>query len=189
MELVRRAQAHPPASAGAEAVCELYNRYHNRIFRYLWSRLSDRQQAEDLTGEVFIHMLHGLPRYRPTEAVFGAWLFRIARNLLYDQYRKVGNRQEISLDQVQHMGSQAGDPAEGVEERLFIERVKGGLHALQPAHQEVIILRFLAGLSLQEVADILGKTVGAVKIIQHRGLNDLRSILGSEASEAEHASG
>jgi RNA polymerase sigma-70 factor (ECF subfamily) len=188
-DLVRRAQEGWSGGAthsalGADAVCELYDRYQPKIFRYLWSHLPDRQTAEDLTGEVFIRMVHSLPSYRLAEASFGAWLFRIARNLLFDHYRKEGHKQEISLDQVNELRSDQGDPAEFVEERLFVEKVRKGLQALQPAQQEVIVLRFMAGMPIKDVAAILGKTIGAVKIAQHRGLQELRDALGIEMSEA-----
>ncbi len=191
-ELVRRAQvgrsgkeAAGPAgrASGAAAICELYDRYQNQIFRYLWSRLPDRETAEDLAGEVFTRMVAGLPKYQAMQAPFPAWLYRIARNLLIDHYRKNGKQVEFSLEQVDHLGTDAGDPAGTIEGRLFVERVRVGLQGLHPSEQEVIVLRFFIGLSLQETASILGKTVGAVKIAQHRGLSELRTVLKREAVE------
>ena len=180
-ELVRRAQAGQ--APGQAAVCELYDRHQNRIFRYLWSRLSDRQTAEDLTGEVFLRMVTGLPKYQPAQAPFQAWLYRIARNLLVDYYRKDNRQGELSLEQVENLQAGAGDPAGAIEGRMFVETVRKGLQRLQPAEGEVIVLRFFLGLSLPETAAILGKSVGAVKIAQHRGLGELRAMFKAEAVE------
>jgi RNA polymerase sigma-70 factor (ECF subfamily) len=186
-ELVRRAQARlPNAAQGSGAVCELYDRYHLKIFRYFWSRLGDRQTAEDLTNEVFIRMIHGLPKYTSTETPFQAWLFRIAHNLAIDFYRKENSKPVLSLDQIDQLGDNTGDPANHIEGRLFLENIIGHIRGLQLPIQEVIILRFFIGLPIQEVAAILGKTVGAVKIAQHRGIQELRSILKGETGEEDH---
>jgi RNA polymerase sigma-70 factor (ECF subfamily) len=173
-------------SSGRDAVCELYDRYNKPIFRYLWARVSDRQLAEDLTGEVFARMVAALPRYRIAGGTFQAWLYRIAHNLLIDQYRKERGKNEISLDDVEYIGMAADDPEQATEQVLFIERVMTGLKKLDSNQQEILILRFISGLSLQEVAATLGKTVGAVKIAQHRALKELRGLLNVEESEVNH---
>lgn len=171
-----------PAS-GREAVCELYDRYNKPIFRYLWARVSNRELAEDLTGEVFARMVAGLPRYRIAGGTFQAWLYRIAHNLLVDQYRKERGKNEISLEDVEFIGMPGDDPEQTTEQALFIERAMTGLKKLDSTQQEILILRFISGLSLQEVATTLGKTVGAVKIAQHRALKELRGLLEVEESE------
>lgn len=183
-ELVKRAQTTPLGIAsGAEAIGELYDRYNEQVFRYVWARVYDRNSAEDLTGEVFTRMVANLPKYRPTSSPFLAWLYRIAHNLVIDHYRKEENKRELPLDQVDQLVADKDNPTETTEERQFFEQVKHALMELNPTRQEVIILRFLVGLSLQEVAATLGKTVGAVKVAQHRGLKELREVLQQEASE------
>ncbi len=183
-ELVRRAQSKRLGwESGAEAMGELYNRYHERIFRYVWSRVYDRQLAEDLTGEVFYRMVTNLAKYRWMEIPFQAWLYRIAHNLMVDYFRKAGNKRELPIELVDYSGGGVDGPAQTVEKRLHIEQVLGALEDLKPIQQEVILLRFLMGLSLREVASILGKTVGAVKAVQHRGLMELRTVLEFELNE------
>lgn len=170
---------------GREAVCELYDRYNKPIFRYLWARVSDRQLAEDLTGEVFARMVAGLPRYKIAGGTFQAWLYRIAHNLLIDQYRKEHGKNEISLDDVEFIGMHTDDPEQITEQAIFIERAMVCLQKLDSNQQEILVLRFISGLSLQEVATTLGKTVGAVKIAQHRALKELRGLLKVGESEAK----
>jgi RNA polymerase sigma-70 factor (ECF subfamily) len=186
-ELVRRAQGRQ-GSSGAEAVGEIYDRYHERIFRYLWARVSEKQLAEDLTAEVFMRMITHLHQYRTPatlapEAPFQTWLYRIAHNLLVDHYRNKSRRQEQSLEQVEHLAEEHGDVAKIVEQRLRFEQVQTALQQISPEHQDVLILRFMIGLSLQEVAQVLGKTLAVVKITQHRGLEKLRVALGIGGSE------
>jgi len=183
-ELVKRAQIKPLGDAsGAEAIGELYDRYNEQVFRYVWARIYDRNSAEDLTGEVFVRMVANIPKYRPTSTPFLAWLYRIAHNLVIDYYRKEENKRELHLDQVDQLLVDTNNPADATEDKMFYNRLKNALSEINPTWQEVITLRFLMGMSLQEVAMTLGKSVGAVKVAQHRGLKELREVLQREASE------
>jgi RNA polymerase sigma-70 factor (ECF subfamily) len=159
------------------ALGELYDRHHLHIYRFILVRVGSQPEAEDLTGAVFMRMLDGLPSYRPRAGIpFRAWLFRIARNLLVDYFRRQGRRAEVSLDAA---GSQTapGSPEEAAEQGLALERLHGALAHLTEAQREVIVLRFMAGLSLDEVAGITGHSRSAVKALQHRGLAALREAL------------
>jgi RNA polymerase sigma-70 factor (ECF subfamily) len=140
-------------------------------------RVGEKQTAEDLTGEVFMRMLDALPRFRPGDVPFRAWLYRIARNLLVDHYRKVKSHPvEPLLDS--QAGIEAGeDPGSVVELKLSAERLQQALGRLDDGQREVVSLRFLAGLSLEETARALEKTEAAVKALQHRGLAALRRAL------------
>ena len=162
-ELVQRAQDGRSGTApGAEAVAELYNRYHERIFHYIWSRVADPPLAEDLTGDVFVRMVTNLPRYRPTTAPFQAWLFRIARNLVIDHARKAGTRNEIPLkDHADHLRDDGKSLTRIVDRNMSIEQVQNAIQELNPLRQDVVGLRFIVGLSLKDVASLLGKTVGS----------------------------
>jgi RNA polymerase sigma-70 factor (ECF subfamily) len=160
-----------------EAVGELYDRHHTRIFRYLWSRLRDPHVAEDLTGEVFARMVKDLPGYRPRGIPFQAWLYRIAHNLAVDHQRVQGRHPLVSLDDAEDVRAEGQDPAAKVERQLTVERVESALEALDPIQRDVVVLRFLVGLSLREVAAALTKSVAAVKSLQHRGLVALRVAL------------
>ena len=176
-ELIRKAQNnHHESSHSQEAVSELYDRHHGRIFRYLLVRMNDVHQAEDLTGEVFIRMLNALSDYEERAIPFEAWLYRIARNLLIDNYRKENVKQIIPIDDIVNYPS--GDDLDAkIDEKWSLEAIRLALNEIEPSQREVIELRFLVGLPMQEVALILEKTVAAVKALQHRGLNNLRTVI------------
>jgi len=171
-DLVKSAQG-----GDVSAVGELYDRHHESIFRYVLVRVQDRALAEDLTGEVFARMVASLPSYHLRGSPFRAWLYRIAHSRVVDHYRQQRRRPSVSLDYAQSLSDPEGNPAATVDLKLTLERVQGALAGLEPSQRDVVVLRFLLGLSLQEVAQALGKTVAAVKSLQHRGLAALRVAL------------
>lgn len=173
-QLIARAQR-----GDVEAIGTLYDQHQNAVFRYLWARLGQRPLAEDLTGEVFMRMLTALPNYRPT-APFRAWLYRIARNLLIDHYRKRGQATTLPLETAEPQPAADADLLTVVEQTLTINRLQKALAHLEETQREVVTLRFLAGLSLQETAAALDKTEAAIKALQHRGLAALRQALTEE---------
>jgi RNA polymerase sigma-70 factor (ECF subfamily) len=173
--------ANQPASAtnaqiesgSLPAAEELYREHHEHIFRFIWSRVHEAPLAEDLTGEVFIRMVANLPNYRDRSVPFRAWLYQIARNLIIDHHRK-----ESSVLGLKDMADQdAVSPEEKVDTTLRLERVQRALEKIDPTQREVVELRFLAELSLEEVAVVLDKSVAAVKALQHRGLAALKTYL------------
>ena len=177
-ELVRRIQRGAVnGSEGQAATGVLYDRYHERIFRYLWLRVGDRHQAEDLTGEVFTRMVASLPGYQNMDLPFTAWLYRIAHNLLVDQYRKQSLLQWVKLDDADRFVMEKHDPSRDIDEHLAFEEVRRALEKIDPQQREVIILRFLVGLPIKDVASILGKNIPNIKALQFRGLQRLRMIL------------
>jgi len=161
-----------------EAAGELYDRHNQHIFRYVWSRVGDQRSAEDLTGEVFSRMVAKLPDYRTTGVPFRAWLYRIAHNLIVDHQRKQGSHVLVPLNRAEDLYEEGNNPASVVERQLTLERIQRALETLDPSQQEVVVLRFLVGLPLQDVALTLDKTVASVKSLQYRGLIALRALLG-----------
>ncbi len=176
-ELVARAQG-----GDVDAIGRLYDQHHESIFRYLWLRLGDWQAAEDLTGDVFMRMLTALPGYHSVGLPFRAWLYRIAHNLLVDHFRKADNRVLVSLDEIKEQNGE-NDPASATEQKLLVARVNHALSQLDQNQREVIVLRFVIGLPLREVAGAVNKTEAAVKSLQHRGLAALRLTLGQEQEQ------
>ena len=160
-------------SGNLPAAGELYLQHHEHIFRFIWSRVYDGPLAEDLTGEVFTRMVANLPNYRDRSLPFRAWLYQIARNLIIDHHRKESSVQ--GLKEVAQ--SDTVSPEEKAETALTLERVRRALERIDPAQQEVVELRFLAELSLEEVATVMDKSVAAVKALQHRGLASLKAHL------------
>jgi RNA polymerase sigma-70 factor, ECF subfamily len=164
-------------NGNSQAVGELYDRHQERIFRYVRSRVYDHQLAQDLTGEIFTRMVTNLNQFENNGYPFTAWLYRIARNLIIDHHRKKDRYMNVPIEEVYHVGTTDYEPAATVEKQLRAERLHQALETIDETQQEVIRLRFLAGLSLQEVADTLDKTVGAIKAQQYRGLMALRVAL------------
>jgi RNA polymerase sigma-70 factor, ECF subfamily len=168
--LIARAQR-----SDAGALSEIYELYFDRIFRYVAVRLNDRDEAEDITQEVFLKVLKAIGRYRSTGAPFLAWLYRIARNQLIDYLRHKSHRATITLDDALASSTLAPDnPQTAAETEYEMEQLKLAVGLLTPAQREVIMLRFTSDLPLANVAKIVGKSVGAVKTLQHSAIVNLK---------------
>ncbi len=162
----------------AEAFGALYDRYADAVYRYVFYRVRDQTEAEDLTSEVFMRALRAMPRYEPRQA-FLAWLYRIARNAVIDRARR--QRQQVSFeDALRHPDA---DRVVDPDARLFAaadaETVRAALRKLTPLQQEVIVLRFVEGLTTSEIGKIVGKRDGTVRGIQFRALGALREMFPS----------
>jgi RNA polymerase sigma-70 factor (ECF subfamily) len=159
--------------AGAlAAICE---KLYPRIYRYLSYKVGDVRDAEDLAGEVFVRMLEAIPGQKGS---LEAWLFRIAGNVLTDHYRKRSVRSDTVALPEEIAGGE--DPAVATERKLSGERLKRGLKALTEEQKEVVILRLILGYEPGEVADMMGRSAGAVRALQFRALSALRDVLGAE---------
>jgi RNA polymerase sigma-70 factor, ECF subfamily len=177
------------------AVTRIYTAYAPALYRFFMAAVSDRHLAEDLTGTAFLSAIEALPRFRGPIEALGGWLFQIARHDLYDYRRKQArSRIEPLEDNLNEAALADGgvDPEELAIERLEGTRVLVALRELSADQREVLLLRMAAGLTAPEVAAILGKTTGAVKALQHRGLASLARVLGlrspQEAQERPYPS-
>jgi RNA polymerase sigma-70 factor (ECF subfamily) len=164
--LIRRAQR-----GDAAAIAELYRTHSPAIFRYCYFRVSDRATAEDLTGEVFVKMVAGLPRFVDRGAPLAAWLFRIAHDRVIDHHRRAAHSRNVMLSE-SLVANGPGTEAQALE-HAEMERVRALVAMLTEEQRTVIQLRFVEGFSLEECARMLGKTIGAIKALQHRALRQL----------------
>jgi RNA polymerase sigma-70 factor, ECF subfamily len=163
------------------AVTRIYTAYAPALFRFFVAAVSDRHLAEDLTGTAFLSAIESLPRFRGPVEALGGWLFQIARHDLYDYRRKQSrSRIEPLEDNLNEAALAEGgvDPEEVAIDRLEGSRVLAALRELSQDQREVLLLRMAGGLTAPEVAAILGKSTGAVKALQHRGLASLARVLG-----------
>jgi RNA polymerase sigma-70 factor (ECF subfamily) len=163
------------------AVTRVYTAYAPALFRLFMANVGDRHQAEDLTGTAFVSAIEALPRFRGPIEALGGWLFQIARHDLYDHRRhQARSRIEPLEDYLPEAAAAAGaaDPEQLAIDRLEGSRVLAAMRQLSPDQREVLLLRMAGGLTAPEVAAILGKTTGAVKALQHRGLASLARVLG-----------
>jgi RNA polymerase sigma-70 factor, ECF subfamily len=164
-----------------EAVTRIYQAYAPALLRFFVAAVGDRHAAEDLVGTVFAAAIEGLPGFRGEVTKLGGWLFRIARHDLYDYRRHAARARTERLDDVLDeaaLAEDAPDPQDLAVERLEGTRVMAALNQLSLDQREVLLLRLAAGLTAPEVAATLGKTTGAVKALQHRGLASLARVLG-----------
>ncbi len=156
---------------------QIYDAYYERIYHYIYHRLGDASLAEDMAGEVFLRMLESIRGERAWHSSLTGWLYRIAHNLVIDHYRRRGRRDETGLDERLIADERTGVPKVSLENLMTQQQLKAALHYLTDEQQEVVILKFVEDLSNNEIADIMGKTEGAVKALQHRALTTLRRVL------------
>ena len=175
------------AKAGDEAAFSMiYRQFADPLYRYLYVRCGDIELAEHLAGDLWVQVVEKLPMFRfPTDgpdAAFAAWLYRIARNLLIDTYRRHSNA-PLPL----HETISATDAP--LDERVMVHETRQELnHAmdqLTPEQREVLLLRFGENYKHAEVADVMGRSEGAVRLLQHRALAALARILGHTHGENE----
>jgi RNA polymerase sigma-70 factor, ECF subfamily len=163
------------------AVTRVYTAYAPALFRFFMASVGDRHLAEDLTGSTVVSAIESLPKFRGPVEALGGWLFQIARHDLYDHRRKQSrSRTEPLEDNLKEVAASDGaiDPEDLAITRLEGGRVLRALQELSPDQREVLLLRMAAGMTAPEVAELLGKTTGSVKALQHRGLNSLARVLG-----------
>ena len=156
----------------------LYDRHVDAIYRYVYYRVRDDAEAEDLTSDVFMRALKAMPRYEPRQA-FLAWLYRIARNAVIDKLRR-GKRQVSFEDALEHpMPEHIIEPDTELVARLEGDALRVAMAKLTPLQQEVLVLRFLEGYTTNEIAKIVGKREGTVRGIQFRAIGALRQMIPS----------
>jgi RNA polymerase sigma-70 factor (ECF subfamily) len=179
----------------SQALAEIYDRYAESIYRYLYRYLGDAEQAEDLTSEVFMKLLQVLnTRSAPNKHLQG-WLYRVARNLAMDWFRNQAKGTALPLDEHAHLMEHSDPVMDGdvpsfvVERRETRQRLRAAISQLTADQQQVIVLRFGEGLKIAEVSEVTGKSEGAVKILQHRAVKRLAKLLGREEIEVHEQKG
>lgn len=158
---------------------EIYDLYQPGLYRYAYRLLGNPEEAEECVAEVFARFLFALRRGQGPQRHLKAYLYRMVHNWAQDRFR---DRLTAALEHVQPQRLTSSDPPldEAVARRWRAERLRQALRQLPPRQAEVLRLRFLQGFSLEEVAEIMETTVGAVKSLQHRGLENLRRMLKEE---------
>jgi RNA polymerase sigma-70 factor (ECF subfamily) len=160
------------ARLDAAAWQDLFNEYFRKMYSFAYVRTGDIEAAEDIAAEVFAAAARRIGSYRDTGAPIGAWLYRIARNLTADYLERRRRRPQVSLEGIE---LESLNWAAGLEDK---NDLAAAIAALTRDQQEVITLRFINDCSLEETARTLGKSTGAVKLLQHRAIASLRRHLG-----------
>jgi RNA polymerase sigma-70 factor (ECF subfamily) len=174
---VERARMGDPQALG-----QLYDSYLPRVYRYVHARTGSAAEAEDITEETFLRMLSGIGDFEWRHVPFGAWLFRIARNQVISHARKNGARRD-EAPLADSLADTSPDPLTQVESRLSFKEILEATRFLPTAQREVIWLRFAVGLSVGDTARVLGKNEGNVKVLQHKAIGKLQTLLGSPISK------
>ncbi|MDO8664061.1 MAG: sigma-70 family RNA polymerase sigma factor [Candidatus Liptonbacteria bacterium] len=160
----------------ASAFGLLYDHYQPKIYRFVLVKVGRREDAEDLTHQVFINAWQNISNYKDLGFPFSSWLYRIARNQVIDRYRT--KKPEISLEEVDEENfADLGINEKSIEDKIQVERVMKAIKELKDDYQDVLVMRFVEDLSVRETAVAVGKSEGAVKLMQHRAIKELKKIL------------
>lgn len=172
VELIEKAKTDP------EAFGQLYDRYVVRIYNYIYYRVSNVGDAEDLTAKVFFKALDNIGRFRHMGLPFSAWLYRIAHNQVANFHRDRSRVKEISIDDlvISDAGSRPS-PERSLQLNEDQEALLKLVNNLSPHKRELIVLKFAHRLSNAEIGIILGKSEGAIKSLYHRTLLELRDLV------------
>jgi RNA polymerase sigma-70 factor (ECF subfamily) len=184
IQLASDAQLLTQALAGdADAFGDLYERYLDAIYHYMFYRVNGREVAEDLTEAVFLRAWQALDTNPPREAPFRFWLYRIAHNAVVDYYRT--RKDQVELEAAAHLP----DPMEGPEDLMARQERANALERamlrLKENHQQVLTCRFIIGLGHAETAVVMSRSEEAVRALQYRAVNALRKLLIIQGSSHE----
>ena len=176
LELLKKAK-----NGDTQAFGELYDLFADRIFRFIHFKIQDKAHAEDLLQEIFIRAWRGMATFRiEADANFTGWIYKIAQNATNDQLRKMyRNPESLELDENMAV-SESGSNAESLDKKIEFESVREAFEYLPVQYKQILELRYVQDLTVQEVCKITGKTALAVRLAQHRALKQLRKIIGEK---------
>jgi RNA polymerase sigma-70 factor (ECF subfamily) len=169
-----------------EAFGFLYEHHKTRVFRHAFFLTGDAILAEDLTAQTFLNALQAITRYQPRGIPFVTWLLRITGNLTINYKKSLKNSGHAQLPEALEAEGPAYSPEDSCELKDDGERVWQEVRHLPLEQRQVIVMRFIDDLSYQDIAQILGKSVGAVRVIQFRALTNLRHMLDASLPAWRH---
>jgi RNA polymerase sigma-70 factor (ECF subfamily) len=173
--LVTRAQ-----EGDGEAFGQLYDRYVDTVFRFIYFRVNDRALAEDFTSETFLRALRRISSVNYQGRDIGAWFVTIARNIILDHMKSARHRLEITTNETPERKDRAASPEDAVIDLLTSERLMEAVRQLGDEQRECVMLRFIQGFSVSETAAVMGKNDGAIKALQHRAVRKLAELIGGD---------
>jgi RNA polymerase sigma-70 factor (ECF subfamily) len=168
--LVDQAKAGDP-----EAFAKLYDAYVERVARYIYFRISEDGEVEDLVSQVFLKAWENLDRYQMGSSPFAAWLYTIARNLVIDHYRT--KKDTLPLEAALAVPSDLASPDEEAQMRFDLAALREALQFLTADQQQALVLKYIAGLPNESIANMMNKQAGTVRGLQMRGLQTLAKYL------------
>ena len=174
-QLVSRAQA-----GDGEAFGQLYDRYVDSVYRFIYFRVNDRALAEDFTSETFLRALRRIGSISYQGRDIGAWFVTIARNIVLDHMKSARHRLEVTTADTLEGDDREPSPESAVIDALTSERLMAAVNQLGDEQRECVMLRFIQGFSVSETASVMGKNDGAIKALQHRAIRKLADLVGGE---------
>ncbi len=170
---VERARTGDP-----EAVGWLYERYFDRIYKYIYLKVGDPTDAEDITEQVFLKMIEGIAGFQWQGSSFSSWLYRIAHNQVVDTLRQHTRRPQVPIEPIADLLPSEGDDPQRLAERSdFRDHLREAMSQLTDLQAQVISLKFGGEMSNAEVAHVLDRTEGAVKALQYSALQNLQKLM------------
>jgi RNA polymerase sigma-70 factor, ECF subfamily len=168
-----------------DAFGELYERYLEKIYNYVYYRTGNHHDAEDLTARVFFRAMSHIETYTERGVPFQAWLYRIAHNLVANWHRDSGRRKIIPLDEFIASSLRAEAPDGYTEDKQEREALLQAVRRLPEDRQQLLLLKFIDELSNAEIGQIMDRTEGAIKSLYHRTLLSLREDMTGERADGE----
>ena len=161
----------------SEQFGKIYDQYIDKIYRFVYLKVSSQEMAEDITSKVF---LKGWEAFKSQDKAIknpGAFLYQIARNSVVDYYREKGRTNTVSPEVLPEMADTDESPQERAVLSADISVIKKGIEKLDKEHQDIIIWHYLEDMPIANIAELLGKPAGTVRVSLHRGLKNLKDII------------
>ncbi len=173
-KIIREAKKGNAGSFGV-----LYDHYIPQIYRFIFMKVSHKQEAEDLAHEVFLSAWQNIDNFDYIGHPFSSWLYQIARNRIIDHYRT--RKETVTLESVSEDEFEISDALEQrLDQKKEMVKVKEAIQQLNDDQQNIIILRYIEDLGPDEIAEIINKSEGAVRLMQHRAIQNLKKILNND---------
>lgn len=168
-----------------EAFGALYDHYLPQIYRFILFKVNGKDEAEDLTHEVFLSAWKNMPSYRMKGFPFSSWLYQIARNAVIDSYRTAKHHVQIEMVDENNLQTVPSGEYE-INLVLEMEKARKCIAQLRPDYQDLIVMRFIEEMPNDEIAATLDKSEGAVRLMQHRAIKELKEIYNKENGPVIH---
>lgn len=178
-KLIEQAKTDPAAFG------QLYELHVEKIYNYIYYRLGNQHDAEDLTARVFYRALNHIPRYKNNGTPFAAWLYRIAHNLVANWHRDHSRHKIVALDAVKLSGDRRENPQQAAEQANERELLLAAIQKLPRERQQLLTLKFVEKMSNAEIGQVMGRSEGAIKSLYHRTLVSLKKLLAEHENLIE----
>jgi RNA polymerase sigma-70 factor (ECF subfamily) len=165
----------------SSAFGRLYDEYQPKIYRFILIKVGHREEAEDLTHQVFLKAWQNIATYEERGLPFSGWLYEIARNQVIDHYRT--KQVHTPLDFLEDHLVAEDNHEQSLDRQISLKKIRTLMSKLTPEQEDVLLMRFVDDLSVQEVSKIMKKSEGAVKLLQHRAIKRLRELLNKQNDE------